>query len=654
METNQAAFNSSPNGMVAIGENGTVSHLNPTAEKIFACTNKEVHGKEFSEFLQAIDIVDHELLEKCNATTPYSTCKKATSKDGTTCYLDLWLTFQPTAVEENRYLLFVNDITSQKKKEEKLKQAYATETTLKRILHICRTVEKLDDTLTYALQLTVALPGTMAIPRGVIMATENDLSRLELKAHIGLDHDELSTFFQKKTADSFSLDNTGKKIENLCRFISQGKNAYHAIIEGNTQTVVMVVALEEKLKNAFAGENLNSVADVIADTIEREKLKKEQAELIASLNASLSDLGTERSFSDSVLESMNSGLLVIDNKGRVTQANPAAKQFLLNLYEGDVTGKTLEEILGPETNILRRHSDTTGSHKITVLNLDKEEINLEFTTPPTFTIDGTPKGKVIVFSDVTDQQKMGAKLDKLNRFSAVAGIAAAVAHEIKNPLAGIKSMSQILAGRLSAADENKEYVGRILKQVDRLDLLLNDFFSYAKPATPNKQKITLNEVLRQAWQVAEARGDKKGLSLHESLSGEPASLWADPEQLQQVFVNLFLNAIETIDDNSYVEVTSKFINKPSEKYDLSLFKGLNDSFSYQVVTIRDSGSGIAKDMEAKLFDPFVTNKSNHSGLGLSLVWRILKEHESNIYFESTAGEGSTFTIFIKAESGDNR
>ncbi len=653
METTKDVFNTSPNGIVIVGGNGTISHLNPVAERIFAWTNKEVHGKDFADFLEDIDIAEHSLLGKCNSTTPYSTYKKATTKDGKTCYLDLWLTFHPTASEESRYLVFVNDITAQKTREAKLKQAYATETTLKRILHICRTVEKLEDTLTNALQLTVALPGTMAISRGVIMATEKDLSRLKLKAHIGLDHDEISTFFQKEPANSFSLDNTSEKTEDLCRLISQGKNAYHAIIEGNAQTVVMVIALEVKLKNAFAWENLNSVADLIADTIEREKLKKDQAELIASLNRSLSDLGTERSFSDSVLESMHSGLLVIDNEGLVTQANPAAKQLLLNLYEGDVEGKTLEEIFGPETGTLRHDSNTSESHKITVVNLHREEINLEFTTSPTFTIDGTQNGNVIVFLDVTDQRKIEAKLDKLNRFSAVAEIASAVAHEIKNPLAGIKSMSQVLDGRLSDADENKEYIARILKQVDRLDLLLNEFFAYAKPATPNKQETMLNELLRQAWQMAEARGNKKGLSLHENLSADPASLWADPEQLQQVFVHLFLNAIEAIDDNSYVEVTSEYINKPSEKHDLSLFKGLNDAFPYLLVTIRDYGCGIAKDMEEKLFDPFVTNKSNHSGLGLSLVWRILKEHESNIYFKSTAGEGSTFTIFIKVEPGDN-
>ena len=100
-------------------------------------------------------------------------------------------------------------------------------------------------------------------------------------------------------------------------------------------------------------------------------------------------------------------------------------------------------------------------------------------------------------------------------------------------------------------------------------------------------------------------------------------------------------------------MTSEFVEKPSKKYDLSDFKGLNDDFPYLVVVISDTGCGIAKDMQEKLFDPFVTNKIHHSGLGLSLVWRILKEHESNIYFKSMVGEGTTFTLFIKADQGSN-
>ncbi|MBU0479900.1 MAG: PAS domain S-box protein [Proteobacteria bacterium] len=651
METNQAAFKTSPNGMIIVGGNGTITRLNPVAEKIFALTSADVEGQEFPKFLAALEIKDHDLLEKCTPTNSFNTSGRARAKDGRICYLDLWLTCDPAASEENRYLVFVNDITPQKKREAQIKQAYATETTLKKVLHICRSVEILENTLKHVLQLTIALPDIKALPRAVIMNTENNLSRLELKAFIGLDPGEIRTFFQKDADDVFSLANTSEKIEALCSFIAQGNESYHAVLESNSQTVVIALALKEKLRNSFAYENLNSIADVIADTIEREKLKIDQAELIANLNESLNDLGTERSFSDSVLESLNSGLLVIDNGGWITQANPAARKLLLALHEEDPAGKTLPEIFGPGADPLLKDRDTAvAGHELNVTTLQDEKIDLEVTTSPIYTNDGKLKGRVVVFSDVTEQKKMGAKLDKLNRFGAIADIAAAVAQEIKNPLAGIKSISQILDNRLSAGDENREYIARILKQVDRLDLLLNEFFSYARPLMPNKQQTVLNDILREAWQIAESRGGKRGLSLHEKLRAEPSTLRADPEQLQQVFVNLFLNAIEAVEDNSYVEVTSEFVNKPSDRYDLSLYKGLNDDSPYLVVSIRDSGCGIGKEMQEKLFDPFVTDKSHHSGLGLSLVWRILKEHESNIYFQSTAGEGSTFTLFIKAET----
>ncbi|MBU1714706.1 MAG: PAS domain-containing protein [Proteobacteria bacterium] len=646
---NQAVFSTSPNGMVIVGENGLITHLNSVAEKIFACTNEDVKGKELPEFFQTIGIDGNQLLDKCTATTPFTDCKKATIGGAKTCFLDIYFTLDPAASKENRYLLFVNDVTSREKRESDLKRAYAIETTLKKILEICRTGEKLEDTLKHALQITLALPDIKALSRAVIMTTENNLSRLELKAHIGLDPEEISSFFQEEKDGFFSLENTPEQTELLCNFIAGNKSQYNAIIEGNNQTVVMVIALEEKISNTFANENLNSVADIVADTIERDKLKKDQSELISNLNESLSDLATQRSFADSILKSLNNGVLVIDSNNRITQTNPAAELLLLQIFEGTVIGKTLSEVFGSEIDTLHLDDDSAASQRISAVNLNNEEINLEFTPSPIESNEGDLK--VVVFSDVTEQQKIGVKVDKLNRFGTIAEIASAIAQEIKNPLTGIKSMSQVLDSRLPSDDKNKEFIVRIIKQVDRLDLLLNEFFLYARPIIPNKQKVMLNDILREAWQMAEARGNKKGLSLHEYLSADLGMFHADPDQLQQVFVHLFLNAIEAISDNSYVKVISEFVKKPSEKYDISLFKGLDDDSSYLVVVISDSGCGIAKDMAAKIFDPFVTNKNNHSGLGLSLVWRILKEHESNIYFDSTKGKGTTFTLFLKVESG---
>ena len=211
--------------MVIVGENGTISHLNPVAEEIFSCTTKNVRGKMFSEFLAGLGLADPEILEKCDAATPYSACQKSTDESGKTRYLDLWVSFHPDTSADSRYLVFVNDVTSQKKREAKLKQAYATETTLKKVLHICRTAENLEKTLTLALHLTIARPGIKAIPRALILATENNLSQLDLKAQIGLEAEELTAFFKKQRGDLFFLDNAREKIEELCQKVSPGQSS---------------------------------------------------------------------------------------------------------------------------------------------------------------------------------------------------------------------------------------------------------------------------------------------------------------------------------------------------------------------------------------------------------------------------------------------
>ena len=286
MKVDQSIFSSSPNGILIVAENGTISQVNPAAEKIFQSTNHEIEGYEFSEFLLDHGVTEKNILKSCTAASPYTAALKAVTKNDDTLFLDVRVSLDPSAGPADRYLVFVNDITAQKEREEELQRAHAGEATLKKIQRTCHEVENLGDTLKHALKLTVALPDIKAVQRAVILATENDTQQLELIAHLGLGPKDLQTLFKKDENGTYSLDNSNKQIEILSKSLAGKNYSYHAIIEGDTQTVVLVISLQEKISNAVTYENLNSVADVLADTIEREKLKKSQSTLIADLDDS--------------------------------------------------------------------------------------------------------------------------------------------------------------------------------------------------------------------------------------------------------------------------------------------------------------------------------------------------------------------------------
>jgi signal transduction histidine kinase len=241
------------------------------------------------------------------------------------------------------------------------------------------------------------------------------------------------------------------------------------------------------------------------------------------------------------------------------------------------------------------------------------------------------------------------EIEKMNRLSTVAEIASAVAHEVRNPLAGIKTMSQSIEENIDDDDDNKEYIKRIIKQVDRLNQLLSEFFTYAKPGEPKKTRTSLIDIINDTKPLIQSKLDKKNIKLSEHYQKGLPHIFADQNQIQQVFLNLMLNSIDALEHKGAIEIQADRLRQDERKNYIKVFPALRKDCEYIVVHFKDNGIGMTPEVAEKVFEPFFTTKHNGSGLGLSIVYRILKENNAAIYVDCAESGTTAFKMFLEAD-----
>lgn len=392
---------------------------------------------------------------------------------------------------------------------------------------------------------------------------------------------------------------------------------------------------------------LSEAAPVLTSLSEQQSLQ-----LVNDLRASIINLQEEKKFSESIIQGLHHGLLVVDLEGKVRKSNSVA-QSIFKPVTKQLEGQYLRDILGTQAAKQLLATSLPQSNQF-----DRE---LSFVTPA-----GDPKtigfsnvsredasgkkiGVIISLADVSELQYVRKEMEKMNRLATIAEIASAVAHEVRNPLAGIKIMAQSIEEDARDNSEQQECARRITRQVDRLNILLSDFFSYARPAEPIKRPTSLKVIIAETRPLINNRLIKNHITLHEEISDNLPKIIADPHQLQQVFLNLFLNAIDAIKEQGRIDVRASLPNKSRLRQYRKNYPALLKNCPYVVVHFTDNGTGMSPVTAEQVFEPFFTTKTSGAGLGLSIVYRTLKENDAAIILESAEGKGTTFTIFLKAE-----
>ncbi len=341
-----------------------------------------------------------------------------------------------------------------------------------------------------------------------------------------------------------------------------------------------------------------------------------------------------QNYTKNIVDSINSGVLSLDTDFNITSINKEGEMIF-----------GVRDILG--TNILKIFSekyidDIFNQAKIqktqftninSKINIEGIEKHLVLTVTPLFNILNKLQGLVVIIQDKSREKNLEAQAVRSDRLVAIGELATGIAHEIRNPMGIIKTISQTLQEE-NDNEDLLEGLEIIVKEIDRANRVIDGILNFAKPIGNEMKQISLNELLKEVVMITDKYVNKQNVSIELYFSNE-INIIVDKEKLMQVFINLIFNATQAMEIGGKIIITTEARDN-----------GVNISF-------KDTGIGIKKEDIKKLFNPFFTTKEKGIGLGLSVSDRIIQDHNGYMIIDSIEGEGTQIDIYLplKTEVG---
>ena len=353
---------------------------------------------------------------------------------------------------------------------------------------------------------------------------------------------------------------------------------------------------------------------------------------LQSYRATRASLTRIKAFSDNVVENMPIGLVALDNQRRIAAVNNTAESVLQLSLRG-VIGEAAEAILPPElcaelkwpqiqAAVIEKEIDSPeGDGKIVPLEIGASLLEDE---------DKTSLGYVILFKDLTEVRSLRREIERSQRLASVGRLAAGVAHEIRNPLSSIKGFATYFKERYPDNAQDQQTATIMIQEVDRLNRAVSQLLEFARPVNIKAQPTDLNALIADSIKLIENQAGAKGIAVKTPNPIQVAEIMVDPDRLNQVLLNIYLNAIEAMADGGELKIE---LSSASEA------NGID-------ITIADTGCGISAEDLSKIFDPYYTTKSSGTGLGLAIAHNIIEAIGGQILVESQPGQGTILKITL--------
>jgi len=333
---------------------------------------------------------------------------------------------------------------------------------------------------------------------------------------------------------------------------------------------------------------------------------------------------------EAILNALADPVLVVDGDERILLSNSAAEQFF-QASASMLAGRGLSDLLpadSPLFTLLKQARDTGASVSEYGVTLETPKIGTHLTTIQVAPIAEAPGAAVIALSERSIANKMDRQLTHRNAGRSVTAMAAILAHEVKNPLSGIRGAAQLLEQNAPAEDRTLTHL--IITETDRICALVDRMDIFADKPSIEREGVNIHQVLEHVRRIAQS-GFARHVRINESYDPSLPPVWGNRDQLIQVFLNLVKNAAEAVPDKGG-EIALATAYQPGVR--LAVPGSEARTQLPLVVTVTDNGDGIPEDLRANLFDPFVTTKINGTGLGLALVAKIIGDHGGIIEFSS--------------------
>ncbi|MBI4462037.1 MAG: PAS domain S-box protein [Acidobacteria bacterium] len=377
---------------------------------------------------------------------------------------------------------------------------------------------------------------------------------------------------------------------------------------------------------------LGTLADYIGIALEN-------ARLYESLEQKATQIEKLKDFNENILQSTNIGFVALDWDDRIESWNSAMAR-LYGLAAAEALGQHLDAVfpaeLVRELNARKDDPRLSSLYKFYLVRPDGRRVVTHISIAPLVGKDGTSIGRLLLFEDVTQRTELESQLIQNEKLTSVGLLAAGVAHEVNTPLAIISNNAQLLARQTDPDDSRRGLVDKIVKQTFRASEIINSLLNFSRTTATAVGPVDLNKLIQETLTLMEPQLRSAQIRVAPELDGAPVAVQGNAGKLQQVFLNLFLNAKDAMPAGGTLRVRTA-------RHDARI-----------QVEVTDTGVGISRENLHKIYDPFFTTKSAASGrgtgLGLAVCYGIIQEHAGTIQVSSSPGQGTSFLLEFPARA----
>jgi PAS domain S-box-containing protein len=349
-----------------------------------------------------------------------------------------------------------------------------------------------------------------------------------------------------------------------------------------------------------------------------------------------------KNFLESIVDRAGDAISVVDLEGKILYWNEGAEQ-IYGYRKEEVLGKRLSDFLFPADESLReeeerlleqlmirvKQGESVPNVEVKRQTKEGKEIITSMTISPLRDAEGRVIGASRICKDITQLKRTEERLLLAERLTSLGELTAGVAHELRNPLAGIKINTQVLLRKTDLPEMERKLLDSSLEGIGKIQKIVDDMLHFAKPKAAHFKEEEINRVVENSLAIFQTKLKKGNISLLFQKGDGLPKVWIDSHQIQQVLTNLMLNAIQAMDKGGTLTIRTF----PEDGGGVG-------------IEVKDTGSGIPRNHLKKIFDPFFTTKSEGTGLGLSITLKILESHGATIDVESQEGKGSVFRIHL--------
>lgn len=349
---------------------------------------------------------------------------------------------------------------------------------------------------------------------------------------------------------------------------------------------------------------------------------------LRGLEGSERSLDKMKEFNQVLVASLPVGLIAIDENDAIQVINDAAEK-ITGLSSSTTIGKEYLQCLPVNLHtVLGDNSDEKGR----TVEICLGEYILDVTVVPVAPGEGVLGGKVMLLRDLTVVKRLESELQRSERLAVIGKMAAGVAHELRNPLSSIKGLTLILKSKLTSSNDGIEAADTLVREVDRLNRSIGELLDYAKPGSLHLEPCQLVTILDKTLSLVEPELAIYGVKLEKNVESGLPDVRIDKDKLSQVLLNILLNALQAMEDAKGPRILT-----------IKLYKETD----FLLLSIADTGCGIAQEHLKKIFDPYFTTKNNGTGLGLALSLKIVEEHGGKLLVTSVPGEKTEFQLKLR-------